>query len=207
MNKILKNKKIVATGIIALIFVFGASLHANIIKLPITHDIAPQWTSELETYEGTSEASSNIFIGRVIKKVGEKATYEYPETQFEVEVVDNIKGELKGNVTVSQLGGYKDGVLYRSVEDIVVTDGNKKLKDDGLIKSGDVYLFVTKYSEMGKWYSIYTHPKGSKLLGRGTDLSGDKLKQLYEEDEKVKAFVSVKQGQAVEESGKDSELQ
>ena len=37
--------------------------------------------------------SDNVFVGKVIKQVGTKSLNGYPETQFEVEALDTIKGE------------------------------------------------------------------------------------------------------------------
>lgn len=56
----------------------GAGLHMNVIKLPITNTIIYQWGSELGSYEGTMEAASNVFVGKVIRQAGTKARFEIP---------------------------------------------------------------------------------------------------------------------------------
>ncbi|MFA6897438.1 MAG: hypothetical protein WCQ96_04100 [Patescibacteria group bacterium] len=178
-------------GSIAVVFSIGVGMHFNVIKLPVTNVVTSQWGQELDSYEGTMSAVSNVFVGKVVKQVGTRARFEEPETQFEVEVLYNIKGDLQGKAIVSQSGGYKNGVLYRTSDDITVaTDKPVKEQDNGLMKEGETYLFVTRYSEMGNWYSIYTHSKGTKLLSRDGNLNAGALKKLYEKDER---FISLKE--------------
>ena len=185
------NVKKIAVGSIAIITVFGMGLYTNTIKLPITYELQPQWSADLASYQGTMKVADNVFVGKVIKQVGTRARYENPETQFEVEVVDNIKGNLQGTAIVSQEGGYKNGVLYRSSGDItVVSDGSVKDKENGLMKEGETYLFVTMYSKMGNWYDILDHPYGTKLLSKDKNLDKSAIKTLYEKDER---FINLKQ--------------
>lgn len=91
--------------------------------------------------------ASNVFVGRVGEQVGtegvptSKPGYTAPQTQFSVEVLDNIKGLVAGKVTVNQHGGYRDGVL-------VVMEG------DHLLVPGQTYLFVTRLNAEHGWYTI-----------------------------------------------------
>lgn len=57
-------------------------------------------------------ASHNVFVGKVISQVGNIPERILPDTQFSVDVIFNVKGNLRGRVTVDQNGGYKDGHLY-----------------------------------------------------------------------------------------------
>lgn len=184
----LKNKKNIIIGILLIIAIFGAGLHSNIIKLPITREIHSQWIEEMNSDEGLMGASHNVFVGKINKKSGDKSIYENPETQFEVEVLYNIKGDLQGSVVVSQEGGYKNGILYRSFDDVMVSSDDKQNKqdNDGLMKKGETYLFVTRYSEKGNWYSIISNPRGTKLLSSDETLSKKDLQFLAENDERVK---------------------
>lgn len=85
--------------------------------------------------------SDAVFVGKVIEKSGEKSLGEIPETQFKVEVSENIKGTLKGAVTVNQQGGYEGSNLIL-------------IENDALLENGDTYLFVTKYLEEEGWYTL-----------------------------------------------------
>jgi hypothetical protein len=58
-------------------------------------------------------ASHNVFIARVTREVGTKGHEFGPETQFEVEVIENIKGDLSGTVIVNQQGGYETASIER----------------------------------------------------------------------------------------------
>jgi len=185
MTKKFTLKNVIAGGIV-MVVLLGIGLYTSIIKLPITREIHSQWIGGLESDEGLMGASHNVFIGRVQKEVGSQSTYETPETQFAVEVLYNIKGDLRGTAIVSQQGGYKNGILYRSSGDTVVaSDNSVKQNEDGLMKQGETYLFVTRYSEKGNWYSIISSPNGTKLLSRDINLNKIDLQHLYESDERV----------------------
>jgi len=75
-------------------------------------------------------ASHNVFVGMVIAQVGNRELAGSPTTQFSVEVISNIKGNLKDTVIVNQLAGYRGGTLY-------VMDENSKL-----LEIGSTYLFA-----------------------------------------------------------------
>jgi hypothetical protein len=85
--------------------------------------------------------SDNVFIGKVIEQVGTKSLNSLPETQFKVEVLDNIKGHLNGTVKVNQQGGYDWNT-------IVLFEGDK------LLEEGQKYLFATKYLEKENWHTL-----------------------------------------------------
>jgi len=117
-------------------------------------------------------ASHNIFIGKVTRQIGSKGRGIGPETQFQVAVIDNIKGDLHGTVTVDQQGGYKDGVLY-------IVD------DDYPLQPGSTYLFATRYNPQQDWYTLNPYPTARKLLsGDASALEAD-IKALSANDSRV----------------------
>jgi len=85
--------------------------------------------------------ANNIFVGKVVTRISSKKLLPIPETQFKVQVLDNIKGELKGNVTVRQLGGQDGTKLYLH-------------HGDALLEPGKTYLFATRFLESEKWHSV-----------------------------------------------------
>jgi hypothetical protein len=85
--------------------------------------------------------SNNVFIGKVVKQVGTKSLDGFPETQFEVEVLDNIKGDISGTKKVNQQGGYH-------WNKIVLFEGDK------LLEEGQTYLFATRYLERENWHTL-----------------------------------------------------
>ena len=98
-------------------------------------------------------SANNVFVGRVVEEVGTKTDRSQPQTQFDVEVIENIKGNLKGNIIVNHEAGLKeiDGKNY-----LYITEG------DSLIKPDNEYLFVTRYSDTNDWYTVA--PAYGKLL-------------------------------------------
>lgn len=61
-----------------------------------------------------TKAVDHIFIGEVIREVGNEEYTGHPNTQFLVRITQNIKGALLGDITVNQEGGYfkENGKLY-----------------------------------------------------------------------------------------------
>lgn len=95
--------------------------------------------------------ADNVFIGKVVKKKDTKKLNTVPETQFDVEVKKNIKGELSRTVIVNQQGGYdkEENKLYLIEQDKLLEDGKK-------------YLFVTKYNKDQNFHTLV--PEYGNLL-------------------------------------------
>lgn len=114
--------------------------------------------------------ADNVFIGKVLVQDGTKSLDGIPETQFKVEVTDNIKGELDGPVIVNQQGGYKEDELIL-------------VEDDQLLKEGQSYLFVTKYLEEENWHTLV--PVYGDILINNVDVKENlikKYKTAYENE-------------------------
>lgn len=131
-------------------------------------------------------ASHNIFVGTVVKKLGTKERESVPETQFQVEIVDNIKGNLKESIIVNQEGGYRLGALYVVGEENPSTQKSDE-KNSYLLTPGSTYLFVTRYNPEEDWYTLNSHPAGLKLLTNSV-LEPEQLRKLVAEDERVQAL-------------------
>lgn len=125
-------------------------------------------------------AAHNIFIGKVIKQINTKDLGIGPETQFEVEVVDNIKGNIEGKVVVNQLGGYKNGDLYIT-EDALFTEDSE---EPSLLQIGSTYLFSTRYNEQEEWHTLIAYPTANKLLS-SSESSLEQLKTPVTSDSRV----------------------
>jgi len=113
--------------------------------------------------------ANNIFIGKVISEVGDKKLDVIPETQFNVQVIENIKGSLNEDITVNQLGGKED-------KKIVLVENDK------MIEPGKVYLFATRYNEAENWHTLIP-TYGDIALDNDTKKkeSVEKYKKAYKE--------------------------
>ncbi len=203
MNKKIKKYILVVIGI----FLLGASsllIHSFIQKkfgiyvhpqaLPPPLPFHPTGTMENPSllYPGdpTNDqiligASHNVFVGKILAQTGNKETEIGPRTQYKVQVIDNIKGELKGVVTVDMLGGYdKDGKL-------VIVEEEDLLQDSPLLQPGFTYLFASRYNQQENWYTIIAHPNARKVVSKDSSLSIQALQSYSETDEKVKKFESI----------------
>lgn len=128
-------------------------------------------------------ASHNVFVGKVVKQIGNKDRGSGPETQYEVEIVENIKGDLQGVITVNQAGGYKDGVLY--VMDDGSDHGSESKKESNLLHPGSTYLLATRYSNKYGWYTVNSHVNASKLITTDASKEKNELADLAVQDEKL----------------------
>src|SRR5712692_5597487 len=89
-------------------------------------------------------ASHNVFVGKVISQIGTRAEplssgKAIPITQFSVELISNVKGNLQGTVTVEQSGGYQDGVLLVNEDGDTFGPSNKS-GAGYLMQPGSTYL-------------------------------------------------------------------
>lgn len=93
--------------------------------------------------------AEQVFLGRVVEKVGSESKETtnpgtvIPQTQFSVDVLKVLKGEISGEIIVNQQGGYDP-----EDESTVLMEG------DPLLKPGNTYLFTTKRDSQKGWLSI-----------------------------------------------------
>lgn len=140
MRKKIFLKILLGVGIILIVIIGG--LYTNIIKLPIIRPIPSPYFVDNAGGRFVEGASDYILTGKVLKQVGTKRTGVYPETQYEVEVIENLKGNLQGTIIVDQIGGYKNGIFYQVPNDIRFEIGPKH------------YSFNLKYNAAHQWYTL-----------------------------------------------------
>jgi hypothetical protein len=88
-------------------------------------------------------ASENVFVGTVASTLGSQTLSGYPSTQFAVDVVSNLKGELAGSVVVNQPGG-----IDTETNELVL------FEDDALLEVGKSYILVSEYNTDNGWHTI-----------------------------------------------------
>lgn len=179
-KKLIKN---IAISGLLMVAVFGIGLYTNTIKLPITRVIDPMYVADFSNDRILVGFSHNVFVGKVVKEAGNEDVGIGPVTQFEVEVIQNIKGDLEGKVIVLQQGGYKNGILYVMHEGDVMAPDNSNA--EYLLQQGSTYLFSTRYDESRGWYYLNSHSNASKLISSDGNLDNAQLQALVEKDEKV----------------------
>lgn len=85
--------------------------------------------------------ANNVFVGKVISQTGTKKLGSMPETQFSVEVLSSIKGNLTGTITVNQQGGKEDNELIL-------------FENDKMLEVGKTYLFITRLNKEEDWHTL-----------------------------------------------------
>lgn len=134
--------KLIAGGAVALLAV-GVFAGLPLVKKQLTAGayVAVDHVGDFSDDRQLVGAVQNVFVGKVVEQAGTKALGKLPETQFHVEVVENIKGELSGTVLVNQQGGYKDDQLIL-------------MEHDKLLKPGKTYVFATRHLESENWHTV-----------------------------------------------------
>ena len=123
----------------------------------------------------------NVFVGRVARQSGQftsrtsDGNTEVPQSRFAVFVEKNIKGHLRGVVTVDQFGG---PVLRRRAK----ADVRRELQlweGDPLLKPGEVALFATRGNPARGSHTIVAQPFADRRIRTPAD--GDRVVREFEQ--------------------------
>lgn len=171
----MKNTKYIVAIAVTICFAFAIMLHRNVIHLPLERTIQARYIDGLENDQVFVGVMHNIFVAKIVKKAGQTMAVDAPiMTQFEVEVISNIKGSLSGRLIISQEGGYENGVL-------VTMEGQK------LLQIGSTYILSARTDGQGT-YLVTSYPRGHILLTADAALRGDQLQQLAATNKDVAAL-------------------
>lgn len=173
---------IVITFVIVVVFT-GVGLYTNTIKLPIKKELRAQYIVDFSNDRMLMGASHNVFVGKIIEKVGTKPIVNsVPATQYLVEVIYPIKGVMSGNVIVNQEGGYKNGILY------VMHEGDQVLPGEDvnyLLQKGSTYLLATRGNNPMEGVVLISHPNARKLISSESGVSNEELRASAASDTRV----------------------
>src|SRR4051812_27107938 len=149
--------------------------HSAAVSSKITYG-HPLYPANFNDNSALMGASHNVFVGKVVSQVDTGELAGNPTTKFSVKILKSIKGELNEEAMVTQLAGYRDGVLY------IIDEDNK------LLEVGSTYIFATRYNPEDDTYTLNTHANASKLLSSDSSKNLAALAALADQDEKVRAF-------------------
>jgi len=179
------NKHTIVKGglIIALVAVGGsflfvttktARLHIESPRIVYVDGSEASYDRNLNIAENLIGSSHNIFIGKVVGLSANQRGGSY--AQFDVDVVLNIKGVLRGRVTVNTFAWEHKGEI-------------RMRKGSVWPQSGATYLFVTRYSAANDWYTLIDFYTGQdvswKLISDNASLTENQLQQLANSDPRV----------------------
>lgn len=124
----------------------------------VTHSAVPEHAFDVTDERKLVGFAENVFVGRVVKQIGtvgsvKSADMSLPRTQFSVEVLENVKGNLDGVVTVSQLGGEDP-----NLNAVVLLD------NDPLLEPKQEVLFTTRFDETNNHHVITTAGYGDRRI-------------------------------------------
>ena len=108
--------------------------------------------------------SHNVFVGKVIERTKYEAEGAFTQHWYAVNVMYNIKGNLRGTVVVHLAPGGRG------------------------LQSGLTYLIAAQYDSKGGWYTISAPEYDRKLISEDPNLTNDQLNILAEQDKRVQAL-------------------
>lgn len=153
----------------------------------ITKATHPVYAADFANDKILIGGSHNVFIGKVIEQAGTSTGAVGPETEFSVQVISNIKGNLQATVIVRQIGGYKDGVLYMveggPQEGDVVGPANDG--SDYMLQPGNTYLFATRYNADHNWHTLNSFSTARETISTNSALNTAQLQSLAARDARV----------------------
>lgn len=165
----MKMKNKISITLILLIGLIGAGFFVTQIGNEVAY-IHIDYVVDVTDDRALVGIADNVFIGKVIAQTGNKPNTPPPEagdipgfspqTQFSVEVLENIKGNLNGTITVSQYGGYERIIVMNQ---LVLGEGDKLLEPD------KTYLFATGYNDIDGWHTITASNYGNLPIANKTD--------------------------------------
>lgn len=151
-------------------------------KLPVVvKTVQAEYVADFSDDRALVGAAHNVFVGTVVKQTDVDTRNFPPRTQYEVQVVESIKGSLTGAVVVNQNAAYKDGVMYVLSDDVIIADKEKK---NYLLEPGVTYLFTTRYNPERNWHNMNLYP-GSYVAISTANLPSEQLKTLINTNKRV----------------------
>jgi hypothetical protein len=144
----------------------------------------PQYAANYSDDRILMGASHDVFVGKILRESGTQARGSLPQTQFEVQIISNVKGPLQGVVVLNQVGGYENGRLY-SIENNDIPGISSEDGPNYLLQPGATYLLATRYNPTEHWYTLNSFPTASKLLTTNSALSTVQLQSLAADDSRV----------------------
>ena len=145
-------------------------LSAEISKKWIVSYTDYDFISDFSDYKNVLWFAENVFVWKIVKNIWTYNNYWDPETNYEVEVLYNIKWTLKWSISTVFEGGYENWIL-------IISNWQK------LPEEWNIYLFVT----MWDIHKISSHENWIYLLDSEKKLKKD-IKTTIREDKKVNDF-------------------
>lgn len=168
-----------------IIFTLAIAFHANYIHLPISQNTDAIWGVDFSDNRILVGSSHNVFAAKIVKKTGQRMIDGFPVSTYSVQIISNIKGELKENVSIDQVGGYENGIL--------------QLFENGpLLKPGSTYILATRTQSDGTYF-LQAYLAGNVKISDNSSLNTSELISLVQNNQKYIDFTEAYKNQIIPE--------
>lgn len=124
----------------------GTIFYKNIASSKITDNIPINYIDGVNAFDASNLSEvvgfcDYVFVGKVNSELGNVYNSIFPKTQYNVTVIDDIKGNLSsyGEVTINKVGG-----LSEDKSEIILSE------NDFLPEQGEIYIFTAFVSGNGE---------------------------------------------------------
>lgn len=171
-------------SVISLSVVVAIGRSKDMSELPMAYSQA-SYAYDITDPKQNAGVADYIFIGYVSKilRTEQESQYHSPETVYEIEVLENLKGEIQPTVELYKRGGVIQKGFLESLyigRTVVCYEG------DFLPKIGDVCMFYTLAQEDGRLADL-GGPPSNPLLAKGET----SLKELRTHPEYLKTVDAI----------------
>jgi hypothetical protein len=152
-----------------------------------------QFPPEVDSAAGLIKLSNSVFIGKIVRRVGNDTTHIFPATLYDVEVLKSITGNAGGKVSLTQGGvGYSDknGKFYIREGDTPNVAPGEFSPEDVYLKTGGIYLFAAGYDPKKNTYGIGAPPMDRELITLDNALTDAQILSAAENNPRVREFMN-----------------
>lgn len=132
---------------------------------------------------------TDIFVVRISENLGSANLDDTRvRTQFSAEIIHTIKGGARGEVILSQAGGYKDGTMYVLSDEGGSGAGSYLASnsiEDYFLNTGKVYLIAARHSTESQWYYVGSSKEARVAIDVGSAISNEDILVRIKEDKYV----------------------
>jgi len=163
-----KRIKSLGVGILLIGGLGLVGLHSNVIRLPFP----VQYSNTVSGVNFAADvelvgAAHNVFVGKVVRKLGNDVQDGIAFTSYEVAVMSNVKGKLQGTVTVFQQGGYKNGFLH-----VMRSDDSPKTGIP-LLEVGSTYLLASRHRMEKDWHYLLPTMRAEEIISSDPEFGSE----------------------------------
>lgn len=161
------NKKILVLALLVLILP-AVGLLFKTFQLPskswITREIVADFSDD-RLLVGFAE---NVFLATIGQRVSDRDMSGTPATQFSAQVLTNLKGDLSGEIVVSQV----------PEDDVIEIESDGSYRHPHPLQRGATYILATSYDTQRNQHTLLPHFNAHILVSNEPSIDAEQLNRM-----------------------------